>query len=232
LCVKVKGNCALPTLVKTSPTPQLDGPSAVQPPTLRMPGHLRRDEILTAASLLYVTHGPAKTTTRQIAEAVGISQPSLYAHFPTKDALSYALAERSFAILEARMADVDAQAMTAKQHLVALITGYIAYALEEPSAYKIAFLLDLDIDKDVFLTLQEHVGLRAFGIFRDKIAGLQAQSFIKEGDIDTIAQSIWAAMHGLCALLLARPLFPWAKREDLIAAHVQLIVQGARPLSE
>jgi AcrR family transcriptional regulator len=198
-----------------------------QASTPRLPGHLRRDEILSAASILYVEYGPGKTTTRQIAEAVGISQPSLYAHFPTKDALSYALAERSFAILEGRMADVDANAMPPQQHLEALIAGYISYALEEPSAYKIAFMLDLDIAKEVFLSLQQHVGLRAFGIFRDKIAGLQAQGFIRSGDIDTLSQSIWAAMHGLCALLLARPLFPWAERGALIGAHIKLIVDGA-----
>jgi AcrR family transcriptional regulator len=193
-----------------------------------MPGHLRRDEILTAAEALYVAYGPAKTTTRQIAEAVGISQPSLYAHFPTKDALSYALAERSFAILEERMSVLDVLTATPKRHFEALVSGYIHYALDEPSAYKIAFMIDLHIDKDTMVTLQEHVGLRAFGIFRSKIATLQLQGFVRQGNIETIAQSIWAAMHGLCALLLARPLFPWAQRDDLIAAHTHLIVSGAQ----
>lgn len=197
-------------------------------PTRRLKGHERRDEILNAAATLYVSYGPAKTTTRQIAEAVGISQPSLYAHFPTKDALSYALAERSFAILEDRLDRFISPQTDPRTHLEDLITGYIAYALEEPSAYKIAFMLDLDIEKEVFMSLQEHVGLRAFGIFRQKIAHLQNQNFVRAGSTDTIAQCIWAAMHGLCALLLARPLFPWASHDELIALHTQLIVAGAR----
>jgi AcrR family transcriptional regulator len=228
LCANVKGNCALPTQTKTLISARNELASSTQ----RMPGHLRRDEILTAAAALYIDFGPAKTTTRQIAEAVGISQPSLYAHFPTKDALSYALAERSFAILEARMHQTDVAWPSPKAHLEALITGYIAYALEEPIAYKIAFMLDLDFDKELLLSLQEHVGLRAFGIFRDKIALLQRAGTIKAGDIDTIAQSVWAAMHGLCALLLARPLFPWAERASLIHAHTQFIVQGAQGLQD
>jgi AcrR family transcriptional regulator len=197
-------------------------------PTTRLRGPQRRDEILTAAEALYVTHGPAKTTTRQIAEAVGISQPSLYAHFPTKDALSYALAERSFAILEERMVKFEPLYEDPKTHLEELVKGYIAYALEEPSAYKIAFMLDLDIDLASIISLQEHCGLRAFSIFKQKIALLQAQNFIKAGPLDIVAQSIWAAMHGLCALLLSRPHFPWAQRAELIAAHTDLIVRGAQ----
>lgn len=202
--------------------------AAGQNPVRRLKGHERRDEILNAAAALYISYGPAKTTTRQIAQAVGISQPSLYAHFPTKDTLSYALAERSFAILENRLSQFNAMQGEPKAHLEGMIKGYIAYALEEPSAYKIAFMLDLSIEKEVIVSLQEHVGLRAFGIFREKIERLQDQDFVRAGSTDTIAQSIWAAMHGLCALLLARPLFPWAERNELIHTHTRLIVQGAQ----
>jgi AcrR family transcriptional regulator len=194
----------------------------------RLKGADRRDEILNAASTLYISFGPSKTTTRQIAQAVGISQPSLYAHFPTKEALSHALANRAFALLEARMASLDPALSSADERLSSLITGYIAFALEEPAAYKIAFMLDLALNTDEIYVLQKLVGLRAFSIFHDKIGEFQAQKFVKPGPTDLIAQSIWAAMHGLCALLLARPLFPWANQDDLIAFHTELIIKGAR----
>jgi AcrR family transcriptional regulator len=201
-----------------------------QAPSLvrRLKGADRREEILNAAAALYVTYGPSKTTTRQIALAVGISQPSLYAHFPTKDALSYALAERSFEILESRMEKAEQVVDHPSALLATLISGYIHYALEEPSAYQIAFMLDLALEDEAQASLQVHVGLRAFGIFRDKVALLQQLNFLRAGRTDVIAQSIWAAMHGLCALLLARPLFPWADRDDLIGAHIELIVSGAQ----
>jgi AcrR family transcriptional regulator len=194
----------------------------------RLKGADRREEILNAAAALYVTYGPSKTTTRQIALAVGISQPSLYAHFPTKDALSYALAERSFEILEGRMEKAEQLVDDSNLLLATLISGYISYALEEPSAYQIAFMLDLAFEGDAFGALPEHVGMRAYTIFNNKIAMLQQQNFVRAGRTDVIAQSIWAAMHGLCALLLARPLFPWADRDDLIGAHIELIVSGAQ----
>jgi AcrR family transcriptional regulator len=188
----------------------------------------RREEILDAASALYITYGPSKTTTRQIADAVGISQPSLYGHFPTKEALSQALATRAFTLLEERMESLPSPNEAMGNYLATLINSYIAFALEETAAYRIAFMIDLNLSLEHIESFQKLVGLQAFAIFRDKIALLQTHDCVKAGPIDMIAQSIWAAMHGLCALLIARPLFPWAQRDELIAFHTQLIVKGAQ----
>jgi AcrR family transcriptional regulator len=49
------------------------------------PGATARDEILDAAAELFTSQGFANTSTRAVAEAVGIRQSSLYHHFPTKD---------------------------------------------------------------------------------------------------------------------------------------------------
>jgi AcrR family transcriptional regulator len=52
-----------------------------------------RDRILRIAAELFATHGYHATTTRQIAAAVGIRQPSLFHHFRTKAAIVTALYE-------------------------------------------------------------------------------------------------------------------------------------------
>ena len=49
------------------------------------PGATAREEILDAAAELFTTQGYATTSTRAIADAVGIRQSSLYHHFKTKD---------------------------------------------------------------------------------------------------------------------------------------------------
>ncbi len=46
-----------------------------------------RERILDAAAQLFVEHGYAATTTRQISSSVGIKQPSLYYHFPNKESM-------------------------------------------------------------------------------------------------------------------------------------------------
>jgi AcrR family transcriptional regulator len=51
----------------------------------RRPGDTAREEVLDAAGELFTTRGYAATSTRRIAEAVGIRQASLYHYFRTKD---------------------------------------------------------------------------------------------------------------------------------------------------
>ncbi|MGU3433283.1 TetR/AcrR family transcriptional regulator [Actinomycetes bacterium M1A6_2h] len=57
----------------------------------KRPGATARDEILDAAAELFTTQGFTNTSTRAIADAVGIRQASLYHHFGTKDDILAAL---------------------------------------------------------------------------------------------------------------------------------------------
>src|SRR5271165_5973830 len=57
----------------------------------RRPGKTARDEILDAAAELFSSLGYAGTSTRRIADAVGMRQASLYHHFATKDDILDAL---------------------------------------------------------------------------------------------------------------------------------------------
>ncbi|NGN93589.1 TetR/AcrR family transcriptional regulator [Nocardioides sp. KC13] len=54
-----------------------------------------REQILHAAAQLFVTQGFAATSTREIADEVGIRQASLYYHFTGKDEILAELLERS-----------------------------------------------------------------------------------------------------------------------------------------
>ncbi|MDF2822939.1 MAG: transcriptional regulator [Mycobacterium sp.] len=57
----------------------------------RRPGKTARDEILDAAAELFTANGYSSTSTRAIADAVGMRQASLYHHFRTKDDILDAL---------------------------------------------------------------------------------------------------------------------------------------------
>lgn len=60
-------------------------------------GVLLRDEILTAATdLLDAVDSESDLTLRGIACAAGITAPAIYAHFPDRDAIVAALAERAW----------------------------------------------------------------------------------------------------------------------------------------
>lgn len=59
--------------------------------TKKRPGDTAREEILDASAELFTTRGFTNTSTRVIAEAVGLRQASLYHHFATKDDILDAL---------------------------------------------------------------------------------------------------------------------------------------------
>jgi AcrR family transcriptional regulator len=88
----------------------------------RRPGTTARDEILDAAGELFTTLGYAATSTRTIAESVGIRQASLYHYFKTKDDILCALLSQTVTPTLAIIPDLqDAEpAMTDTQQLHAL----------------------------------------------------------------------------------------------------------------
>src|SRR5437867_13242368 len=53
----------------------------------RMHARDRKEAIVKAAVPLFARQGFARTTTRELAEAAGVSEPLLYIHFPSKEAL-------------------------------------------------------------------------------------------------------------------------------------------------
>lgn len=60
----------------------------------RLPGAERRAAIVRAAIELFAKNGFRGTTTRELASAVGVSEPVLYQHFATKSELYTAIVER------------------------------------------------------------------------------------------------------------------------------------------
>src|SRR3954452_25202646 len=90
--------------------------------TRRRPGTTARDEILDAAGELFTTLGYTATSTRTIAEAVGIRQASLYHYFKTKDDILCALLSETVTptlIVFDSLADT-VPTLSAAQHLHAL----------------------------------------------------------------------------------------------------------------
>lgn len=72
-----------------------DNASLEQPPRERMPAAERRELILAHASAVFGRRGYAGTTTDQIAQAAGISQPYVVRMFGTKEKLFVEVMERA-----------------------------------------------------------------------------------------------------------------------------------------
>ena len=173
---------------------------------------------------LFAQHGMAHVTTRQIALAVGISQPSLYAHFANADEIAVELCVRAFEALNERLHEVSAEADNAAERLMLVGRAYIDFGLAYPDMYRIAFVLEdmkpCTTDEDNLSDPALAEGIKAFDMLRQVVAELRG---VDDETTAIVAQSIWAHVHGLVSLLIARPEFPWAEREALIAAHLGML---------
>ncbi len=184
----------------------------------------RREQILNAAMRLFLDHGVQNVTTRDIAAAVGISQPSLYAHFKSREDIAVKLSERAFEQLSARMAAAANAAGTPHERLKCMGQVYVAFGLEQSAAYRIAFMLEKPTAQPSEKQAIHESGMRCFAILHDLFKSVRGSDDLKTA---ALAQSTWASMHGLVALLLSRPEFPWIEQEVLIACHLEQVCRRA-----
>ncbi len=196
-------------------------------------GHERREEILAAARALFIAEGYETVTTRKLAARAGLSQTGLYVYFRSKKEILEAICHDTFRELAgvfgaAAAADTPADLALLRR----LISAYIAFALAHPDEYQLTFMAGHAMLKDGRrrdLSLpfdQQGPGLQAFLLFREQVVRLVESGAMRRMDPTVAAQTIWMACHGLAALLIARPGFPWADRQQLIDALVGTLVRG------
>jgi AcrR family transcriptional regulator len=61
--------------------------SSVSKPTSRLAGNSRKQEIVRAILDLTKSHGTEAVSAQLVADAIGVTQPAIFRHFPTKEAM-------------------------------------------------------------------------------------------------------------------------------------------------
>lgn len=177
----------------------------------------RREHILAEALRLFACYGMDQVTTRKIAEAVGISQPSLYAHFSGRDEIAIELSRRGFCRLRERMERALTQGTSTLEQLRLMGREYVAFGLEESDAYRVAFMMERANLDAAHRAAIHATGMHGFSLVHEFFRDARGSDDVRTA---AMAQSAWASMHGLVSLLLARPDFPWIERKDLIEIHL------------
>lgn len=117
----------------------------------------RKAQIVTEMLRLAFEIGPDRLSTTDVARAVGLSQPAIFRHFPTKGALWLAVAEEIAARLRDDWAAAEAKTSTPEARLKALIEAQLTAIADTPALPSILFSRELQVDnaalRDVFRTL-------------------------------------------------------------------------------
>ncbi len=78
---------------------------------------------------------------RAVADAVGVTPPSIYLHFRDKDELIFSICERHFTRLDAFIEKEGAKASDPVESLILRGKAYVRFGIENPEQYRIPSIL-------------------------------------------------------------------------------------------
>jgi AcrR family transcriptional regulator len=99
--------------------------------TAKMSGEDRRTAIISAARRVFVEKGFYRTTTRELADAAGVSEALLFKHFPNKEALYSAIQMSCFKAEGSKLQEPLESLEPSTSALVFMVHDLVSHVLEE-----------------------------------------------------------------------------------------------------
>ena len=185
---------------------------------------LVRRRILDAAQELFDADGIEAVSMRAIGARVGLAASALYAYFPAKLDLIRALWHGALGELESRFRALSEAEPDPVQAVVKLGAAYAEFAMEQPVGFRLLFLTGGEtIDADFVASDQSRT---AYFLLRDRVAEGIAQGRLIVEDADLAAQILWSAIHGVLALAITHPSFPFHPPALLVETMTRTMLRG------
>jgi AcrR family transcriptional regulator len=179
-------------------------------------GEQLRAEIVAAAKKLLAEAGNAdKVSIRAVADAVGVTPPSIYLHFADKDELLNAVVFDVFSELDAAMLQGADGLVEPLARLRAFGMSYIRFAIAHPEHYRLATMDPCASPPAV----DEVLASSAFAHFQATVRECMDAGIFATGDPLPITLDLWAAAHGIASLIIAKPYLPWGEL-DVVADRI------------
>jgi AcrR family transcriptional regulator len=184
--------------------------------------------ILALARDIFVRDGYERFSMRKLAAAAGCAVGTIYLRFKSKDELFQRLVEERFEGLCRALRGLGERHQNGDPVVLlkkAMYT-YVEFGLRHPNDYGFAFLVRYSSPGQ---PCRVHP---AFEMIRFMVGRCVQEGCFREVDVETVAQALWAAIHGITSLLIQKPNFPWAGRAKVIEQVIHnavdsLVVQPA-----
>lgn len=172
-------------------------------------GERLREEILDATERLLIETSDADAVSiRAIAEAVGVTPPSIYMHFASKEELVLQACERQFQALGIYVGEATAKVDDPVEALKAMGHAYVRFGLEHPEQYRFLFMNSTP-EWAVAAGRERIEELSGFWKLVAAVSTCVESGAFRPGDPFTIACSLWVAVHGVTSLFISKPFFPF-----------------------
>jgi AcrR family transcriptional regulator len=186
-----------------------------------------RQEILDAARGLFLREGYENVSMRKIAEKIEYSPTTIYLYFQDKADLLDCICEETLGRLVRKQNQLEQTVADPLERLRLSLRSYIEFGLKHPNHYMVTFVMTKSMEPQMPMKAHE-MGQRGFNFLRTTLALCGERKLLEVADVEATAQVLWASIHGLTSLLIARPKFPWVDRDRLIDTLIDTMLTGLR----
>ncbi len=194
-------------------------------------GDLRR-ALLDAARQLAEERGIDGFTLREVARRAGVSHAAPYHHFADKTALVEGLAIETYEhltlVLQQACEEKEGNAL---DHLCAIGIAYVCFAVDHPAQFRLLTRFEVCLpptDDKLMGTFAleplEEAAHGAYKILTRTIEEGQQTQLIAEGDVEALALTCWASVHGLALLILDGLIGKNAHAEKRVSELAEIVV--------
>lgn len=186
-----------------------------------------RREILDAAREIFSRDGYGNFSMRKLAKRIGYSPTTIYLYFRDKDELLFSLSEELFAGLYESITKLRNEGGEPREVLRGVLRMYVESGVAHPEHYKVAFFTNQAIygSPDEYLET-DTVSRRSYFLFRDMVEEFMEAGVLGRRDPDTVAQALWAGVHGVVSAVIYTRDFPLVATGDLADTVVDAMLAG------
>ena len=171
----------------------------------------RRAQIINAARRIAELEGWSNVTVRRLSDEISYSQPVLYAHFESREAILDAVAIEGFQEIGLALEKARKRARNGNS-VESVAAAYLKFAASSPALYEVMFSLSLRVPFGDAATPPElHFG---FSQLMELFPGQSSKS-------EVLSELFWASLHGIAELTRTKR-FPRSRQKERVRTLVEL----------
>lgn len=164
---------------------------------------------------------------RAVADAVGVTAPTIYRHFEDKNALIKQVCERAFVELDRQMGANIGDETDPLERLRLLGEAYVRFGLAKGGHYRVLFM-ETPPEGHGPKSWDDLLALtNGFGRLIQECQGA-IDAGVDAPDAATLALNLWGTVHGIVSLRIAMPQLDWPPVErqlDLLSRQLRASVR-------
>lgn len=175
-----------------------------------------RSRILDAARELFVQRGYEATTMRAIAEKIEFTPTAIYHHFASKEALLHEICATDFAQLAGSFQKIGRIADPIER-IDRIGRAYVEFALAQPMHYRLMFMTERPSFAPDDACGRDDPAENAYAFLRNAcVEAIEAGRVRPQfSDPEQLAQILWASVHGIVSLHIAKCKDEWVDFRDV-----------------